>query len=222
MKNLIVLMLVMSFYSCSTLKKPVEQPSISPPVPVEQPVDEVIHDSDEDLTAQPIGDAYPVKDVKKVFTVNIKDTNYTAKQKTNLKAAAKIIEAVMNSREYKELVLSHTNKKGAKLFDSNRGLSNQQIYDKLFKGAESLIPAVDYEMDLTVTMYYSWYSKVVGWTNGKIMTVHTNSKYHNKYTACSIASNLIHEWTHKMGFDHVSASSSYSVPYAHNSILRSL
>lgn len=87
------------------------------------------------------------------------------------------------------------------------------------------MPAINYQLDLIVEMYYSKYVSTVGYTYPKDLVVHTNWKYHKNYHPCRIASNLGHEWTHKMGFGHDSKNNSnrpFSVPYAHNTIIESL
>ncbi len=164
--------------------------------------------------SESIGPEYSVADVKKIFTVSIKALNYSAKEQEKLDKASLEIARIVNSDEYKLEVLNST-------FTNNLGLSNEGIYHKLFAGAEALIPAVNYQMDLTVKSYYG-YNSTVGYTYANVMIVHTNQKFHNKYTHCEVASNLFHEWTHKMGFAHSSAKDSGSIPYAHNRIIRKL
>lgn len=171
--------------------------------------------------SKPIGEAYPIANAKKVFTVKIEALNYTEKQTANLVRASVLIAKIFNSQEYRDEVLGHVYK-SKQNFDSSNGLSNAQIYEKLFAGAEALIPAINYQMDLKVSMYLKKYSSVIGYTSAGIMIVYTNSKFHNSFGPCDIASNLTHEWTHKMGFGHLSASSYYSVPYAHSSLVDKL
>lgn len=210
-------LILATLISCQTsLRKPTSTPITNPPnvgvlivpTPLSQPND-TGHVSVGSIS---IGPEYPVADVKKIFTVKIENTNYTADQKVKLKKAEELIAKVFNSDKFKNRVLKHIhNKKIA--FDSNNGLSNQQIHDKLFAGAESLIPAVNYQMDLKVSMYYKR-NIVIGYTTPSSMIVNTNSKFHNGFEPCEIASNLSHEWVHKMGFGHNSATSYNSVPYA--------
>lgn len=181
----------------------------SPVPPISPPQEEVAHQA-----STPIGPEYPVADVKKVFTVKIEDTNYTTIQREKLRRVEVLLVGIFNSPEYKSEVLTRK--------FSSTDLSSAEIYEKLFRGAEGLQPAVNYQMDLKVTMYTRTLSKVVGYTNPDTLVVHTNSKFHNTYSVCKIASNLVHEWTHKIGFDHSSVSDSTSVPYAHNSIIEKL
>lgn len=172
------------------------------------------------LLDDPAGPEYPIKNAEGVFTVVIRATNYTAEEKAKLVDAMELIRRIFNSVEYKQAVLSHT-VNGVQTFDSNNGLTNLQIYEKLFGGAEALSPAVNYQMDLVVTMYYRPNS-VIGYTTQNSNVVKTNRRFHSHFKPCRVASNLTHEWTHKMGFGHRSASEKGSVPYAHNTIIESL
>lgn len=176
---------------------------------------EIPPETEEHKPSTPIGEEYPVPNVKKVFTVKIEALNYTQEQTAKLREAEVIIAKIFNSEAYKKAVLSNS-------FTNTKGLSNLQIYEKLYEGAEALQPAVNYQLDLKVEMYYSFWSKVIGYTYPETLVVYTHSKFYDYYTACQMASNLVHEWTHKMGFDHTSAGDSTSVPYAHNDIVESL
>lgn len=210
------------FYSCSTIPVPQEptEPVIieAPPVVIEDP-------GLPSQGSEPIGPTYNLPNMKKVFTVKIDDVNYSkyAGAKAKLDKAEIIIRKIANSKEYKEAVLNF-NYNGKKTFFDNDGLTNKEIYEKLFKGAESLMPAVNYQMDLKVSMYYKAGS-TVGYTYPSDMIVHSNWKFHQNYEPCRIASNLFHEWTHKMGFSHSSKytkARDYTVPYGHNDIIESL
>lgn len=214
--RLLLLILISCNNNSTTTVPPAEVIPANPTeVVVENPATPIEVEAPHEAST-PIGPSYPVANVEKIFTVKIEDTNYTPAQKAKLARSITLLTKIFNSPEYKQAVLAH------KPFGSNKGLSNLAIFEKLFQGAEALIPAVDYEMDLKVTMYYKKYSKVVGYTDASSMIVNTNSKFHNYYTPCEIASNLTHEWTHKMGFGHLSASDYNSVPYSHNEIVKSL
>lgn len=185
-------------------------PEPIPPVAVETLVVEETHH----VASTPIGPEYPVANVKKVFTVKIVDTNYSPAQKLKLREAEAILAKIFNSEEYKKEILTRK-------FTNTNGLTNAEIYEKLFAGAEALLPAVNYQMDLTVEMYYSRKS-TVGYTYPNSLKVMTNSRFHNSYSACEVASNLAHEFTHKMTFGHSSARDKSSLPYSHNDIVKSL
>jgi hypothetical protein len=120
--------------------------------------------------------------------------------------AVELTEKVINSERFKErllkLELTNTNNK-----------TNQEIYDLMMKGAEILEPLEDREVDVFITMYYK-NNKTVGYTYPSTKDTWVNSKFFDSYTPADVGCNLIHEWLHKLGFDHTSAREHTSVPYA--------
>ena len=157
------------------------------------------------------------------FEVNIQSLNYNTVQQQKLLKASELIKKIFNSKEYRKEVIEFTFN-GEKKFHDNQNRTNEEIYDHLISGAEILIPVKNNQMDLTVKMYYSWRS-TVGYTYPSEMTVYTNSKFHNNFGVCEIASNLVHEWTHKMGYSHSkkwNKARDYTVPYGHNTIIEKL
>jgi hypothetical protein len=151
----------------------------------------------------------------RVYTRNFLDSD-----KKKLYNAIQILEEVMNSQDLKSLILNYKYK-GKSQFHRNKGLSNQQIYNHLMTGAEDLRPFNDNTMDFDLTMYRSWnpFSTVKGYTKPDTMRVWIHSKYYRTkaWTALDVASNMAHEWVHKMGFTHDyydNIDRPYSVPYA--------
>lgn len=149
------------------------------------------------------------------FSVAIKDTNYYDYQKTKLKDAIKHLENIFNSKDYKAEILKRK-------LTSTKGKSNLEVFEHLMKGKEDLSKEANQQLDLTVEMYNKKFSKVIGYTTPSSLIVYTNRKFHDNYDACDVASNLGHEWTHKMGYDHLSASDWTSVPYTHSTLIRLL
>lgn len=169
----------------------------------------------------------PKEEIKKEsiveFKVNIKSLNYTEVQQQNLLKASELIKKIFNSAEYKKEVIEFTFK-GEKKFNENQNKTNDQIYEHLMGGSENLLPEKNNQMDLTVKMYYSWKS-TIGYTYPTEMIVYTNSKFHKNFSPCEIASNLVHEWTHKMGYTHSmkwNRDRDFTVPYGHNTIVKKL
>jgi hypothetical protein len=212
--HFVLVVLLAALFACNqhqpTVEEPVEIKNPADPVP-SQPCDDCVI-SETHGASKPIGGEYPIRNAKKIFTSSIKHTNYTQAQVVRLREAEKCIVQVMNDPAFKLATIAMS--PFTSLSGNKAGMSNENVFDDIFKGAEALMPAVNYQMDLTVNMYYSRFSKVVGWTNPSIMIVHTNSKFHNFFSAEEIAGNLFHEWLHKLGYDHVSASDHKSVPYA--------
>lgn len=120
--------------------------------------------------------------------------------------AVEFTEKVINSERFKSKLLK------LKLTNTKR-FTNQQIYDMMMTGAENLEPIEDKEVDVFISMYYK-NNRTVGYTYPSTRETWVNSKFFNLYEPADIGCNLIHEWLHKLGFDHSSASEHTSVPYA--------
>ncbi len=156
------------------------------------------------------------------FQVRVaKSTNYTTNDLVKLNRAVSAIELILNSQEFKDDVLNFTYQ-GQKAFVQNNGMSNEQIYDYIMKGAEQYPnqTAVDSEMDVFLQLYKpKWYQskRVIGYTDPSYSTIYVNQVYYRNADISDIANNMVHEWLHKMGFGHdfnSTARRSSSVPYA--------
>lgn|SRR5690606_7318026 len=157
------------------------------------------------------------------FDTNVKTYNMTSSQRAKIQSAERKIIKVVGSEEFRSRILNH--KYGGKLrFNNNNGLTNSQIYTKILQAAEKFKPAKNNTMDLNVKTYYQ-NSNVVGYTTTSSIYINMNTKYFNKYTANEVATNMTHEWLHKIGFGHAvnySTSRDYSVPYAVGRIMGEL
>ena len=152
--------------------------------------------------------------------VDVHFRNFTECDKQKVRDAIVILERVMNSEEFKERVLSFTFK-GETRFHQNNNMTNQEIYDLLMTGEEVLIPGADGVMNFDLTLYRSWnpFSKVKGYTLPDTIRIWLNKKFFRRssWTSVDVASNMAHEWVHKMGFGHdynYNSDRPYSVPYA--------
>lgn len=158
----------------------------------------------------------PVGDHPGVLKVKIeKLVNFEAADVTRLQGGIEVFERVSNSAEFKDRVLNHTYD-GVKQFVQNNGLSNEQVYYTLLAGQETFNKVADSEANLTLELYYSP-KNVVGYTYPNTNQIFMNTKYFRSFKAADIAGNMIHEWCHKIGFDHdynATARRPYSVPYA--------
>lgn len=101
--------------------------------------------------------------------------------------------------------------------------TNEEIYKHIMRGnVES-----EHQIDLLLEFYYSW-RNVVGYTYPNSEKIYLNRKYFGstddraKYHHRKMAgSNLIHEYSHKIGFDHDfrnTARRKYSLSYLLNDI----
>lgn len=149
--------------------------------------------------------------------------NFTDKQEIKMQEALKRLKIVVNSQEFKDRVINHKYKDEYTFID-NDGRSNEQIYDLIVAGAETLDPVVDNEMDLDFTMYYKR-NRVVGYTYPSTNRIWVNSRYFNSASYGKVAKNALHEWTHKIGFGHsykYNSKRPFSVPYGVGSIIEEL
>lgn len=128
--------------------------------------------------------------------------------------ATREVEKVVNSQEFKDRVLGKT-------FTSTK-LSSPEILEKIGQAEELLIPGKNGIWEWKVGFYYSPGSRVIGWTNGQILTVWVNTAKFDEFEISDIAGNITHEYLHKIGFDHASAKDRTSVPYAVGYIVRDL
>lgn len=163
------------------------------------------------------------KHVKPNFSISYKLNGFGGKHEKKMREALGRLKWVVRSEAFKQKVLNHTYK-GQKGFYQNKGYSNFQIYQKLLKGAEDLNPIEDNKMNLKMTLYYSQ-TNTVGYTYPNTDEIWVNRKYFEKYTLGEVANNAMHEWLHKIGFEHSyynNADRPYTVPYAIGEIVEEI
>lgn len=152
-------------------------------------------------------------------------SGFNTEQLAKLNEAAFRLEQVLNSEEFKQRILHHTYK-GQETFVDNRGYTNLQIYKTMMAGAEEWPKQTEANqiMDFSAQIYYSS-KNVIGYTNQNTSTVYMNSRYFNTFTPDDVAENMVHEWTHKLGYDHsfyYNDARPHSVPYAVGQIVSEL
>ena len=148
-------------------------------------------------------------------TVNVKFLNGTCSRKKKGAEAVEKLNVIINSEEFKKRVLAFR-------FTSTQGLKNDQIYSVIMSGKEKLTPLENYSWDFQVKFYTKRLSKVVGYTYPSITYIYCNTKFFDKHDIAEVAANFAHEYCHKLGFDHKSASEHTSIPYAIGYIIRDL
>lgn len=187
--------------------------------PVTDPVTDPATDpgTDDPVTDPVVDPDRPALD----FDVVLRDFSPTQEEK--MMESLRRARTVLNSQEFKDRVLNFT-WNGVKRFNDNNGQTNEEIYETIMKGAETLLPDVDYEMDLDITLYYSLTS-TVGYTYPNTIQIWVNSKFFNGYNYGQVAANAVHEWTHKLGYGHdynYNSDRPYSVPYGIGGIINDL
>jgi hypothetical protein len=132
--------------------------------------------------------------------------NFTPEEVKKHQQACTDAVKVLNSKRFKERFLKEK-------LTSVEGLTNLQVYEKLMSGVDLFNKTADRDIDVFVEMYYQ-NNRVVGYTTPNINKTYLNRKFFSDYDAADVACNMVHEYLHKVGFDHVSAKESTSVPYA--------
>jgi hypothetical protein len=136
--------------------------------------------------------------------------------------ALKLLEVVVNSDEFRDRVINFKNSIGVRAFASNKGMTNEEIFDSFMEGRETLQPNTPGEMNFFLNLYHKRWSKVIGYTSPETNIININWKFFRNFALSDVAGNLAHEWAHKIGFDHRSASERDSVPYAIGYIVEDL
>ncbi len=158
----------------------------------------------------------------RVLSINLTASQFTNAQKTKIDQAILLLEKVVNSYEFKDKVLNHQYQ-GQRKFASSE-LSNEAIYAKIMAGKEQLSLVEDNTLNLEIRPYYSWRS-VVAYTTKQSHLVYFNTKFLNYYSPHDVAKTLMHEWLHKIGFEHDFSATNrrpYSVPYGIGEIVKTL
>lgn len=125
-----------------------------------------------------------------------------------------VLEQVVNSEEFKDRVINFRNSQGERAFASNQGLTNEEIYKIFMEGRETLQQDTPGEMNFYLKLYNRSWSRVIGYTSPDTNVINLNWKFFKNFRPHEVASNLAHEWTHKIGFGHKSAKEHDSAPYA--------
>ena len=166
----------------------------------------------------------PIPRQAQSFRVSPRMMNFTNEQESKVNDASELIERVIASEQFRKEVLNFTFN-GKKEFNNNNGLSNAQIYEKILEGQEKMLRlGKNNRMDVELELY-SDSTTTIGYTFPNVVRIYMNTKYFNNFDASQVSDNMVHEWLHKIGFDHdvqYSPSRDYSVPYAIGYIVKRL
>lgn len=165
----------------------------------------------------------PVPNLALTWDARIKFIDFSTTQENKVQDAVDLIKQVIASEEFKNAILNHKYK-GKKTFVDNGGLSNAQIYKKILESSEKLNPKKNNMMDVTLVTYRES-ANVIGYTMPSVNKIWMNTRYLNNFTPRQVASNLFHEWLHKLGFKHDferTPERPYSVPYAVGYLVKKL
>lgn len=157
------------------------------------------------------------------FRVSFKLKGFSPAHERKMRQALARLSYVVKTAEFKQKVLEHSYQ-GKKQFYQNKGLSNKEIYQAILDGVESLNPVEDNTMNLQLTLYTSE-TNTVGYTYPNTNEIWVNTKYFERYSLAEVANNAMHEWLHKIGFEHSYYNNDdrpYTVPYAIGEIVEDI
>lgn len=155
-------------------------------------------------------------DTAKNWNADVYLVNFDSTQEEKIHKAVKLIKKVISSKEFRERVINYEYQ-GKRQFHDNGGLTNEQVYEVILAGAEQMgNTARNNIMDVELELY-NQSTNTIGYTYPNTVRIWMNRKYFDRYTPINVADNLMHEWMHKLGFEHStvwSESRDHSVPYA--------
>lgn len=154
-----------------------------------------------------------------IFRVKITTSRFTETQAKMIIDAGKLVEECFNTGSFKSFVMNHT---ANGELDGNKGFhytkeTNEEIYKKIMSGAETLDPQADSEADIFIELDRSYSWSAIGYTYDNTKWQWIYNRFFKGASVASIASNIAHEYMHKLGYDHEykwTALREFSVPYA--------
>jgi hypothetical protein len=124
--------------------------------------------------------------------------NFSQARKMKLIRSARLLEEVVNSLVFTEEFLK-----------LDLGVPGAKLLERFMSGGDQYGEA-DGDIDIDLTFYYRWWSKVVGYiTQGGEQYI--NGKFFDRYNEAEIAGNLAHEYFHRMGYS--DDAGEMSIPY---------
>lgn len=134
-----------------------------------------------------------VKNDKKLIVDINALNNLTREQIERIKLALNLMIDVLNSDQFREEFL-RLKFKGP---DINR---NAEIYNMLISGATEY-GGPDSDIDIDVTYYYRWWSRVIGYGLPGTIRTWINGKFFASMSLASLSGHLAHEYFHKLNLD---------------------
>lgn len=152
----------------------------------------------------------------KSWNAKVSFINFNKQEMNKIEDTLKVIKEIITSDEFENRIKQFRFDR-KKIFHDNNNLSNDEIYQKIIGGAEILGDnEADGLMEIELELF-EYSSKTIGYTYPDTKRIWINKKYFSKYKIQQVANNLMHEWMHKLGFNHGTnwdAKRDFSVPYA--------
>ncbi len=150
-------------------------------------------------------------DVKKV-TIKLDEIRGASKSDLNFLAACSVmLDAAINTKQFYSMVCDPKIK-----LDHDKGLTKEQIFNKIVSGATELEPDEDNEMNIRIVIYYSGWSRVIGYTlpNSPWQWFNRKFMWGSPSSYRTVCANMLHEYCHRCGFEHESRGySQFNIPY---------
>lgn len=153
----------------------------------------------------------------------IRTTKLTPKENLKVTKSEMLMELVINSPEFKQEILTADFSGETSQWKYS---TNLEIYEHIMSGQEILRPRRDNKANIELATFKpNWYTRHIGHTYKTVLTQWINRQYLRARHYVKIASNILHEWGHKLGFDHDfenTARRKFSVCYRLNLIFEKL
>ena len=121
-------------------------------------------------------------------------------RKDKMAQVAGEMHTVINSSIFRDQILKMKPFLGER--SKYKTLSNKEVYKMIMHGADIHEPQMDYELDIFVDDYYT-FKKVIGYTKPSVdRIIRVNTKYFDRRHSMDIGSNILHEYSHLLGFSH--------------------
>lgn len=140
--------------------------------------------------------------------------NFSEAERNKFAKAMVLTKEVLNSDEFRERFLLLR-------LEQTNGYSNIQIYSMLMSGADAFNPETDRDIDVQLTMFYSFWN-TVGYTYPTTWATWINRKFFSGFKEAEIGMNVVHEYKHNLGFGHKTPNDKKSVPYAAGYLVRDM
>ena len=158
--------------------------------------------------------------MKRINSVNVEVTNMTVEQERKVIDAAEMMLEFFKSNFFYDKIheTDFSKLRGASINCISRKFHfhTSVIYNLFMTGQEEWNGVLDYEIDLKITRYSRFWSKVKGYIIPMKPEIFVNSRYFDSGTPFSIGSNAAHEWSHTLGFRHSGDYLRESLPYLIN------
>lgn len=156
--------------------------------------------------------------MKLIKAVNVNVTGMNTYQQTKVLYASELVLGFFQSYTFRSKFYATNIAKlrGESSTSISKRLTKDELFGLFISGKEEWNGEEDYEIDLNVTRYNKWWSKVKGYIIPMKKDIHVNGKFFDDNSVEDVASNLCHEWSHTLGLRHSGPYIRESIPYLIN------